>query len=407
MNFKKLLSLALLTATLATTACKKGGGSSNPITPVPPAQTVKPDDTPPVDQSITTTTIEWNSTSTKLSHDVPYAEYGRIHRIDASTLILTYHCGDLQNYWDNIAVRRSTDNGASWTNAVIAVADDHPNYYGFANPEVLVMQNGWLMLAYNGKGRPDENLYSNIQVRISKDKGLTWGNPVIAARGRSWEPAMIQLADGEIQLFYSSEAKWWINPGATPNPEQEILLIRSKDNGSTWTTPFTVAYAAGKRDGMPVPLILQDNKGIVFPVESVRDSQSPYILWSSTDGNWNYAGAGNLGNQRRWLARQGNFGGAPYLIQLNTKETVLSCQETGDRAIGSDFKKNTMKVYMGNSSARNFTNVTTPWPNLPANEGAYYSSLFQKDNDTIWLITTRNFSDNHSEIFLKEGRIIR
>ncbi|RYD93645.1 MAG: exo-alpha-sialidase, partial [Sphingobacteriales bacterium] len=322
---KTLFSAALIVATLAAASCKKGG-DSNPITPVPPTTTVKPDDIPPIDQSSSNTRIEWASTAIKLSHNVPYAEYGRIHRIDANTLILSYHCGDIQNYWDNIAVRRSTDNGLTWSEAVIVVADDHPSYYGFANPEILVMQNGWLMLSYNGKGKPDENLYSNIQVKISKDKGLTWDAPVIAARGRSWEPAMVQLPDGEIQLFYSSEAKWWINPNSTPNPEQEILLIRSKDNGTTWTSPVTVAYAAGNRDGMPVPLILQDNKGIVFPIESVRDSQSPYILWSSMDASWNYAGVGSINNQRRWLARQGRFGGAPYLIQLNTKETILSCQ---------------------------------------------------------------------------------
>jgi hypothetical protein len=66
-----------------------------------------------------------------------------------------------------------------------------------------------------------------------------------------------------------------------------------------------------------------------------------------------------------------------------------------------------MQVYIGNTIAKNFTKLDIPWPNLPTNEGAYYSSLFQKDGDTVWLVTTRNFSDNHSEIWLKEGTIKR
>lgn len=405
MNFRSVSLSVILLLVLVTVSCKKDK-KSNPIIPIPPNENIKPDDSPPVDNTTPTATIEWKTTATKLSHDIPYAEYGRIHRIDASSLILTYHCGDLSNYWDNIAVKRSTDNGATWSVAEIAVPDGNPNYYGFAGPEILVMKNGWLMLSYVGKGKPDENLYSNVQTRISKDKGVTWSEPTIVARGRSWEPAMVQLEDGEIELFYSSEARWWINPGATPNPEQEILMVKSTDNGTTWSTPKSVAYSPGKRDGMPVPLVLQDNKGIVFPIESVNDSQSPYILWSSMDAKWNYAGVGSINNGRRWLARQGPFGGAPYIIQLNSKETLLSCQDDGGRSIG-DWKKSTMQVYIGNTIAKNFTKLDIPWPNLPTNEGAYYSSLFQKDGDTVWLVTTRNFSDNHSEIWLKEGTIKR
>jgi hypothetical protein len=215
---------------------------------------------------------------------------------------------------------------------------------------------------------------------------------------------MIQLPDGEIELFYSSEAAWW--PGN--NVQQEILMVSSKDNTTTWTSPKRVAYTAGMRDGMPTPLVLKDNKGIVFPIESVNNTKSPWVVWSSTDAKWNYKSTATAENGRRWLATPQNiWGGAPFIIQLLTGETLLSVQDAGGRSIGSDWKKNTMLVLAGNSVAKNFTNISIAWPNLPVNEGAYYSSLFLKDNSTVVAVTTRNFSDGHSEIYWKEGQISR
>ena len=394
--------LLLLTGCLWLTCCKKE--SQLP----PPGNTgVAPDDVPATDNATPALTITWDAAARKLSHETEYAEYGRVHRVIGDTLLLTYHFGDRANYWDNIAIRRSIDGGNTWSKADTLMADNNPNYYGFANPEIAVLKNGDVMLAFAGRGNPDDNQHSNIQVRVSRDRGWTFDAPRIVARGRSWEPAMVQLPDGEIELFYSSEAAWWFGPN-TANPQQEILMVRSADNGLSWKSPRRVAYTSGMRDGMAVPLVLKDNKGIVFPIESVNNTRSPWITWSSLEAKWNYKGLGAPDNGRRWLATAGNiWGGAPYLIQLPTGETILSCQDAGGRSIGSDWKKNTMLVLTGNSIAKNFTNISYPWPNLPANEGAYYSSLFLKDPRTLVLVTTRNFSDHHSEIYWKEGRITR
>jgi hypothetical protein len=396
----KFIYLALF---LFLTSCKKDSGTTVVIEP-PQPPVYHADDLPPVDNSFPTVTVAWNSTATKLSHDIYFAEYPRVKKLGGDTMFLLYHCGNVGNEWDNIALRKSFNGGTTWTNADIIVPDNNPNYYGFANPELLVMQNGWLMLAYTGRGNPDDNVHDNIQIRLSKDRGATWQPPIIAAAGRSWEPAMIQLPNGEIQLFYSSEAKWW--PGT--NPQQEILMVATKDNGTTWTSPKQVAYTNGMRDGMAVPLILKNNKGIVFPIESINNAKSPWLLWSSIDAKWNYAGSGSVQNDRRWLATSENlFGGAPYLVQLPQGETLLSIQDAGGRNIGANWKKSTMVVLAGNSIAKNFTNTSYPWPGLPVNEGAYYSSMFLKDDNTVVIVTTRNFADNHSEIWWKEGRINR
>jgi hypothetical protein len=404
---KDLLSLALA-CLLALSACTKDAGTT-PTPPVTPPVVAPPttgsthaDDLPPVDNTKPALKIVWESTATKISDNVYFAEYGRIHRISATTLLLTYHCGGAGDYWNNIALRRSDDNGATWAPAQILMNSSTPGYYGFSNPDILVMKNGWLMLAYVGRGNPDDNGHDNVQIRISKDNGINWGTPQIVASGRSWEPGMVQLADGDIEMFYSSEAKWW--PGT--NPEQDILLVHSTDNGGTWSAPKEVAYTAGSRDGMATPLLLNNDKGIVFPIESVNNSKSPFVLWSSLDAKWNYNSTGTTQNNRRWVATTDAIhGGAPFMVQLTTGETLLSVQDPGGRSIGSDWKKSTMLVYQGNSVATNFSQVNEPWPNLPSSEGAYYSSMFLKDPNTVVLVTTRNFGDGHSEIYSKEGHI--
>jgi len=399
-NISKVLMVCFVLATF--TQCKKSGG--NTPTPVDPV-TTHADDFPAVDNSTpTNVNIAWDNTDKKVSHTVYFAEYPRVLKLGGDSLYLVYHCGTAGNEWDNIAIRKSYDGGANWTAAEIIVADNNANYYGFANPQLTLLQNGWILLAYTGKGNPDDNLHDNIQVRISKDRGQTWGTPVIAATGRSWEPATVQLPNGEIEMMFSSEAAWW----PSSDVQQEIRMATSTSNGESWAASKRVAYTTGKRDGMATPILLKDGKGILFPIESVNNSQAPWMVWSSLEAKWDYASTASTSNARRWLGTTQNiWGGAPFLVQTTSGEIILAVQDAGGRTVGSDWKKNTMLVMIGNSIAKNFTNVTQPWPALPANEGAYYTTLSMKDNNTILAFATRNFSDGHSEIYMKTGHITR
>ncbi len=359
---------------------------------------------PPVDYSTPTATIKWGRDDIKISHETYNAEYPRVHRIDKNTLILTYQFGTYFSLWDKIGIRRSLDNGATWQPVQI-LYPPQTGYYGISNPDVLVLKNGWVVLAYVGRGNPDDNAHSNVQVCLSKNKGISWSKPVIVAKGRSWEPSMIQLPGGEVELFYSSEAAWWPGPGSTMPHNQEILMVKTKD-GLHWSEPLRVAYTYNNRDGMPTPVILADNKGMVFSIESVYNTYSPWIVWSSMQADWQYNdGVGTTNNNRRWTAATNTWDGGPYLVQLPNKLTVLSSHSEAGRNTGGDWKKSNMLVRIGNSMATNFTAQTYPWAGLPSNEGAFFNSLFVKNDSTIVALATRNYADGHNEIHWKEGKL--
>jgi len=385
-------------------ACEKNDDLQDPQDAKDPQDTITIVSPPIVSGPIKT--IVWDHLSEKkISHDTYSAEYPRVKRIGGDTLFLVYRSGpNKENSWDNVALRKSFNNGKTWEPFVLVARDDHPSYFGFSDPELLVLQNGWIVVAYEGRGKPDTNENDNIQIRISKNKGGVWENPIIAAKGRSWEPAMIQLPSGEIQLYYSSEARWW--PSPEPRP-QEILMVRSFNNGLNWTNPIQVAFTNNTRDGMPSPLLLQDNKGLVFAIENVGLARSPWIIYSSVADNWNFDDLPSTGNQRRWRAISDEIhGGAPYIVQLPSGEVVLSCHTPGKRNV-SGWRKNTMAVYVGDSNAKNFKDVSYPWPNLSLNEGAIFNSLFVKDDSTLVALSSRIFADGHGEVFWKEGRIKR
>jgi hypothetical protein len=364
------------------------------------------DDQPSIDDTIRNLVIKWDTSARKVSHPVYFAEYGRIRRIKGDTLMLMYQFGPKEKEWNAIALRKSTDNGNSWS-GVKSFQPKDIYYEGYCNPDIIAMKNGNLLMAYCARGYKGDTSENHLQIRISKDKGNSWTFGKTIAKGLLWEPALLSLNDGELQIFYTSELK---NRKAAGRPEQKIIVQTSKNYGLSWSAPKTIAYSKHIRDGMPVPLLLKDKKGILLAMESVENSKSPQILWTSLKANWNYETPGNIENGRRWYgAADPIWGGAPSIIQLPHGETIIAMQTEGSRKIEryTGWKKNTMQVLVGNSVGKNFHDLSKPYPNLPLSDGAYFSSLFLKDASTIVLISSRNFKDGHSEVWWKEGHIYR
>lgn len=337
-------------------------------------------------------------------------EYPRVCRAGDEKLLLTYH-GGASDHWQNSYIRKSYDNGATWSDrqTVYQTGEEFlgSKYYRICNPEMTRLQNGWIILSVVANGNPETNENCKVLVCLSKDNGETWGDPVIVGRGRTWEPMVVQLPNGELELLVSSEASWW--EVSHSDLKQEIMSARSTDNGQTWTSFTRASFKPNARDGMPVAVVMQGNKGVCFIEESVNGNVPPSIVRRDLSGTWNNSDWNGTDNSSRWSTALPSGAGAPYMIQLPTGEFLIMAH-TGQT--GSVWQTCRPQTIMADSSCKNFKYSSTPLNGsvLPSETGAYYNSFFLFDDHTVWLLFTRakysgTFRQN-SDVMMLRGTIV-
>ncbi|MCM1110783.1 MAG: glycoside hydrolase [Clostridium sp.] len=355
--------------------------------------------------------VEWDNTNlVTLTPEVLQVEYPRMCRVDENKILLTYH-GGASDHWQNSYLRKSYDNGKTWTDPVEIFnvnGSFHGNrYYRICNPEMTRLANGWVILTVVANGNPESNTNTKVLATISKDGGETWSDPIIVGRGRTWEPQVVQLPNGDLELLVSSEAYWWDNQ--RDNLFQEILSTRSTDNGQTWTTYSRASYKPGARDGMPVAVVMQGNKGVLFIEESVNGGIPPSLQFRTLGGEWDTYDWNGIEDSERWLTNLNSGAGAPYMIQLPTGEFLIMAHTNQS---GSVWQTCRPQVVMADNTGHNFMYKRVPLSGavLPSECGAYYNSFFLYDNDTVWLLFTKaQYSGTRrveSDVVVMQGKIV-
>jgi hypothetical protein len=298
-------------------------------------------------------------------------------------------------YSHGVAALASTsrDRGLTW-DAPVKVAE-HEGWFD-TNCELIELDNGWLVYGLNSRPvRANEGrLPYMIRTLISRDGGRTWADERDVFVGGKvfgdgcWEPAFLQLPSGELQLYFANEAPY------TTSEEQEISLVRSFDRGLTWSAPTTISFRRGKRDGMPIPVLLENSKTIVCAIEDdgFNGEFKPVTIRTSLESNWS-EGPILADDPRREGALASNvaleasvYAGAPYLAQLPSGETLLVVQSAEGRS--ADRKHTLPVVYVSAREARDFSRPTSPFSWLPAEAAAEWNSLTVVDTSTVMLITT-------------------
>ncbi|WP_369766017.1 sugar-binding protein [Flavobacterium sp. WC2429] len=334
-----------------------------------------------------------------------YNGYARLIQLNDKKLICTYESGGA------ILVKTSNDFGNTWS-ASIKVASGN-TAVNMTTPDILQLEDNSILICYNP--RPISNGNSNEKFSIntikSYDGGLTWKENQIVYEASSdfengcWEPSALQIPSGEIQLFFSNENVY------RTSTEQNISLIRSSNNGLTWsTTPEIVSFRAGKRDGMPSPILLKNQTEIVFSIEDngVENQFKPYIIRNSITENWKQTIDANSNNRNYALEEilsNSVYAGAPYLSQLSTGEVLLSYQGTENRT-SNDINNADMKVVIGNNEAKNFNRKSTPFL-LSNGKSALWNSISVLEDDTVIALTTTNQFSNSSQIWMIKGHVLR
>ena len=103
-----------------------------------------------------------------------------------------------------------------------------------------------------------------------------------------------------------------------------------------WTkNPEIESFTPGHRDGIPVPIILDDRNETVFSIEdNVRGQFKPTIIRNSFRQNWQQTVAANNEELPAALIPQlpeSVYAGAPFLKMLQSGGGILSYQATINR----------------------------------------------------------------------------
>ena len=285
-----------------------------------------------------------------------------------------------------IKVCFSSDKGKTWSSPTLIA----PNSNNTPNcvPDLVQLSDGTIIVGYNPRpSKPyTEDRRFGIRVRRSTDNGKSWSEEIFVYdadytfENGCWEPSFLELPSGELQLYFADESPYMTTS------EQQISLCRSFDGGLTWSSPQRISYRSGYRDGMPVPVLLNDKKNIVVAIEdngwSGIGDFLPTTVRTTLSNNWknNSYVSGNSSQRNRSINY--NYcpiakGGAPYLRVLPNDETILSHQSTyGD---GDNMK---MYVYVGNKQAKDFKAMSRPFYQ-GTTKGCWWNSLAVIDTGIV------------------------
>lgn len=333
-----------------------------------------------------------------------YNGYARLIQLNSKKLICAYESAGA------ILIKISDDLGKTWGSPVKVISGTAT--LNMTTPDIIQLKDNSILLCYNPRPIGENNSGEKFTINTikSSDGGLTWsGNQVIYEADSKfengcWEPSAIQIPSGEIQLFFSNE-----NVYRSSN-EQNISLLRSSDNGLTWSAaPQIVSFRVGSRDGMPSPILLKNQTEIVYSIEDngINNQFKPYIIRNTITDNWKETVTGNSPLRNYALKEELNnsvYGGAPYLGQLSTGEVLMSYQGTDNRLTNS-IDNADMKVVIGNNEAKDFNRKSTPF--LVSNgKSALWNSVAILDDDTVIALTTTNQFANSSQVWMIKGRVL-
>ena len=349
--------------------------------------------------------IEWDETS--LLRIAEEGGYPRLCRLNDGSFLAAY-----ENRQGDVVVKRSSNEGVSWDDPVTAYekfefvdpASSASTVVNIANPEIVQLANGDILLASNLRPRK-EGLYPfSIALKRSVDKGRTWSQAQIlyqAApffRDGCWEPSFLILPDGTVQIYFANESPY------RNSDEQEISMIRSVDNGYTWSeNPTTVSFRQGYRDGMPVAI--HDGTNIYLAIEDNLSGQfKPYIIRSAVDSPW--VEAVRKDSPYRYSALRSPlpdtvYAGAPYLIRTENNVYVLSYQTTNNRSF--DWERSTMEIQVSGVPS-DFSNPSQPFI-VPLSKEAKWNSLADLGNNTIAALASTNFEGEKIGVWMIKGKI--
>jgi len=334
--------------------------------------------------------------------------YPRLIRLRNGNLMAVY-----ENRRGDIHLIKSENHGNSWSVPEV-IFSSYPFHVenskesiriNATNPEIIELSNGDILFACNYRPRKDNIAPFSIGLkRLNLRSNQLSDTEILYEAGKKfkdgcWEPSFLQLLNGELHLYFANESPF------RASDEQEISVLKSNDNGESWSDPETASFRKDRRDGMPVAVISKDK--IYLAVEDNKIGQfKPYIIQSSINQSWGEPVTAN--SENRWYALEERvddsvYMGAPYLLKLPNDQFLISYQTNRDR--NHNWELSTMEVAIGDKNARSFKNISQPFP-VAINKEAKWNSIANWDKNTVVALSSTNFNSEKISPWMIKGYLI-
>ncbi len=196
-----------------------------------------------------------------------------------------------------------------------------PGDYNSSNyriPAVITAKDGSIVAFTDKRKYNNTDLPEDIDIicNRSTDGGHTWSEPITIAQGTGrfqgyGDAALVHSKDenGLLAVFVGGQGLWT----STPNVPQNSYMVRSNDNGQTWTEPEVIThFIYGKDCTDPVRKNwyasffgsgngLLTSTGRIMFVAAIRESGNNntlynYVVYSDDNGEtWNVSGRASIG----------------------------------------------------------------------------------------------------------------
>ncbi len=336
--------------------------------------------------------LDFRSVEKMVSKDTGSSKtyYPRIKVLADGTYMLIYQDG---RWGPNIYYKLSEDY-VTWSEPKLlferrAIDGDMKK---FATADAVVMPDGEIIVVctyLSENNYTTKNTYNGMALKRSKDNAQSWSEMEIIYGATNWEPDILLRSDGELQIYFTHTGPYIELYGYADKRSSGAAILRSYDNGKTWTPDVSSApYEAWRVLQIPVgeylghpyftgqmPVAVELHNGdTMVAVETQYLNAACYISLGYSKDNWKTplglteAGPAEL-KEKLW------GGVAPYLVQFDSGEVVLSYVTVTDGL---------MKLRVGSEDGRTFSAENSVFDGIST---GLWSSIETLDDHTLGIVS--------------------